>query len=153
VVWVLFTGHNAAAGHAPYVIYQGTAAGQWTAVAKEPMTGPKAVEANGGGSYPGPISTLDAASAALVLFTPPLAPNPVQLVFAVDAGHRLSPATPIPVPGLSQPMAASFLSDQAGWILGTKAPTAASPSTDAILATADGGRTWAEQYSRPSPTK
>src|SRR5207248_182221 len=59
VVWALFTGDNAAASHAPYVVYRGTADGQWTAVMKEGMTAPKEIKAGReGGSYPGPMSAL-----------------------------------------------------------------------------------------------
>jgi photosystem II stability/assembly factor-like uncharacterized protein len=51
-------------------------------------------------------------------------------------------------------MAAAFVSADAGWVLGTKTAAAAGgPPVDVILATADGGQTWQEQFSRPSPTK
>ena len=148
VVWALFTGDNAAASHSPYVIYRGTADGQWTAVMKEGMTAPKEIQARReGGSYPGPISALNTDSAAFVLFTPPLSPNPVSVVIGTSGGATFGPDRPIPP--LSSPTAASFLSATAGWVLGTKMGT---PSADAILATADGGQTWQEQYSRPNPS-
>ena len=150
VVWALFTGDNAALSHAPYVVYRGTADGQWTAVMKEGMTAPKEIQARReGGSYPGPISALGADSAAFVLFTPPVSPNPVSVMIGTNGGTVFGPGRPIPP--LSSPTAASFLNATAGWVLGTKIPPA--PSVDAILATADGGQTWQEQYSRPSPTK
>jgi len=148
VVWALFTGDNAAASHSPYVIYRGTADGQWTAVMKEGMTAPKEIQARReGGSYPGPISALNTDSAAFVLFTPPLSPNPVSVVIGTSGGATFGPDRPIPP--LSSPTAASFLSATAGWVLGTKTPP---PAVDAILATADGGQTWQEQFSRPSPS-
>ncbi|HTC81709.1 MAG TPA: hypothetical protein VK848_09265, partial [Acidimicrobiia bacterium] len=148
VVWALFTGDNAAASHSPYVIYRGTADGQWTAVMKEGMTAPKEIQARReGGSYPGPISALNTDSAAFVLFTPPLSPNPVSVVIGTNGGATFGPDRPIPP--LSSPTAASFLSATAGWVLGTKTPP---PAVDAILATADGGQTWQEQFSRPSPS-
>ena len=146
VVWASFTGEGAAMSHAPYVVYRGTADGQWTAVLKEAMTGPKSVEAPAGGSYPGPMSVLGPDSAAFVLFTPPGEP-PVSLAVATEQGRRLSPARP--VTGLSSPLAAAFLTADAGWVLGTK--TGGPPTADAILATADGGQTWQEQFSRPAP--
>jgi photosystem II stability/assembly factor-like uncharacterized protein len=52
---------------------------------------------------------------------------------------------------LASPLAAAFLSADAGWVLGTK--SGGSPSADAILATADGGQTWQEQFTRPAPTR
>jgi len=152
VVWALFTGNNAATSHSPYVIYRGTADGQWTAVMKEGMTAPKEIQARrDGGSYPGPISALGADSAAFVLFTPPQSPNPVSVVVGTNGGTVFGPDRPV-FP-LSSPVAASFLNGQVGWVLGTKLPTGNGPPVDAVLATADGGQTWQEQYSRPSPTK
>jgi hypothetical protein len=146
VVWAVFGGHNAATSHSPYVVYRGTAGGQWTPVMKEAMTGPRNVNAPAGGSYPGPMSVLGADDSAFVLFTPPGDP-PVNLSLATDNGRRLS--APRPVPGLVSPLAAAFVSADAGWVLGTKN---AGPSTvDVILATADGGQTWQEQFSRPAP--
>jgi hypothetical protein len=146
VVWTIFGAHNAAAGHSPYVAYRGTADGQWTAVMKEPMTAPQQIAAPAGGSYPGPISALGPDSAAFVTFTPPADPNPVGLVIATDNGRHLGPQKPIP--GLISPAAAAFLSAQAGWAIGGKLN-----GPDVILATADGGQTWQEQYARPAPTK
>jgi photosystem II stability/assembly factor-like uncharacterized protein len=148
VVWALFGGDNAAMSHSPYVLYRGTARGQWTAVAKEQMTAPKEIEAAAGGSYPGPLSALGPDSAALVLFTPPGVP-PVSLAVATDNGRTLGPGRAIP--DLASPLAAAFLSRDAGWVVGTK--TGGPPSIDTILATADGGATWQEQFSHPSPTK
>jgi photosystem II stability/assembly factor-like uncharacterized protein len=151
VVWALFTGNNAATSHSPYVIYRGTADGQWTAVLKEGMTAPKEIQARReGGTYPGPMSALGTDSAAFVLFTPPQSPNPVGVVVASTGGTTFGPTRPIPP--LTSPTAISFLNATTGWVLGTKTPTGTGPSVDAVLATADGGQTWQEQYSRPSPT-
>ena len=148
VVWASFTGEDAAMSHSPYVVFRGAADGQWTPVLKEAMTGPSDVTAPTGGSYPGPMSALGPDSAAFVLFTPPGEP-PVSLAVATENGRRLGPARP--VPGLTSPLAAAFLTADAGWVLGTK--TGGPPSVDAILATADGGQTWQEQFARPSPTR
>ena len=94
------------------------------------------------------MSALGPDSVAFVLFTPPGEP-PVSLALSTDNGRRLG--TPRPIPGLASPLGAGFVSADAGWVVGTK--TGGPPSVDAILATADGGQTWQEQYSRPSPTK
>jgi photosystem II stability/assembly factor-like uncharacterized protein len=146
VVWATFTGEDAATSHSPYVVYRGTADGQWTPVLKESMTGPASIQAPAGGSYPGPMSALGPDSAAFVEFTPPGEP-PVSLAVATEQGRKLS--QPRPVAGLASPLAAAFLSADAGWVLGTK--TGGPPTADAILATADGGQTWQEQFSRPAP--
>jgi photosystem II stability/assembly factor-like uncharacterized protein len=147
VVWASFTGEGAAMSHAPYVVFRGTADGRWTPVLKEAMTGPSDITAPAGGSYPGPLSALGPDSAAFVLFTPPGEP-PVSVAVAADNGGRVGPARP--VPGLVSPLAAAFLSADTGWILGTKS---GSPMADAILATADGGQTWQEQFARPAPAR
>ena len=116
---------------------------------REPMTASE-IKAPDSGSYPGPISAINGDSAAFITFTPPASPNPVNLVLATAGGRTLGPAHPIGA--LTSPSGASFLSATAGWVLGTKAPTApGAPSVAAILATADGGATWAEQFSRPAP--
>jgi hypothetical protein len=145
VVWALFSRADAAAGHIPYALYRGTAAGQWSLVAKEGMTAPDLPEAPNLGGYPAPISILTADSAVLVTFTGPADP-PVGLRLWT-AGRGLGPEQK--VPGLTSPSAASFLGPDTGWLVGSKT---GGPS-DAILATTDGGHTWQEQYSRPSPTK
>ncbi|HEY0398160.1 MAG TPA: hypothetical protein VGF00_07215 [Acidimicrobiia bacterium] len=151
VVWALFSRADAAAGHIPYALYRGTASGQWSLVAKEGMTAPDLPAAPNLGGYPAPISILDADSAALVTFTGPADPPVGLRVWSAGRGG-LGPERKIP--GLSTPMAAAFVSADAGWVLGTKTAAAAGgPSVDVILATADGGQTWQEQYSRPSPTK
>ena len=145
VVWATFIGEGAATSHVPYVVFRGTADGQWTAVMKEAMTGPSDIKAPAGGSYPGWTSALGPDSAAFVLFTPPGDP-PVSLAVATDNGRRLSPARP--VPGLSQPLGAAFVNAATGWVLGAR--TEPSPA-EVILATADGGQTWQEQFNRPAP--
>jgi photosystem II stability/assembly factor-like uncharacterized protein len=148
VVWALFTGDNAAMSHSPYALYRGTADGRWTLVAKESMTAQQLPPAPELGAYPAPISVLSADSAVLLTWTAPVDP-PVGLRLASADGRSLGPERKIP--GLSTPLAAGFVSADAGWVMGTKA--GGPPSVDAIVATADGGQTWLEQYSRPSPTR
>jgi photosystem II stability/assembly factor-like uncharacterized protein len=148
VVWALFAGNNAAAGHAPYAVYRGTATGQWTLVAKEPMTGRALPAAPALGGYPAPISVLSADAAVLLTWTGPVDP-PVGLKLASDAGRTLGPQHNIP--GLSSPAAASFTSAPTGWVVGTKQPGPGGNPADAILATTDGGATWQEQFTRPAP--
>jgi hypothetical protein len=146
-VWALFSRGDAAAGHVPYAVYRGTAAGEWRLVAKESMTAPDLPDAPSLGGYPAPISVLDADSAALLTFTGPADP-PVGLRVATGGGRSLGPERKIP--GLSTPLAASFVSPGAGWVVGTKAGNG---SMDVILATGDGGRTWQEQFARPAPAR
>ena len=144
VVWALFSRGDAAAGHIPYALYRGTAAGEWALVAKEGMTAPDLPDAPPLGGYPAPISVLGPESAALLTFTGPADP-PVGLRIATG-GRSLGPEHKIAA--LASPTAASFVTADSGWVLGTKKDT---PSTDAILATTDGGQTWHEQVARPAP--
>ena len=150
VVWALFTGDNAAMSHAPYALYRGTADGQWKLVAKEAMTGQALPAAPAPGAYPAPISALSADAAVLLTWTAPVDP-PVGLKVATDAGRTLGPMQNIP--GLASPLAASFTSATTGWVLGTKQPPPGGGAPDVILATADGGATWQEQFSRPPGAK
>lgn len=143
VVWALFTRADAAAGHAPYALYRGTAAGQWNLMAKEGMTAPDLPDAPTLGGYPAPISVIDADNAALVTFTGPADP-PVGFRLWEAGRGGLGPEQKIP--GLSSPMAASFLRGS-GWLVGTKT----GGQSDVILATTDGGRVWQEQFARPAP--
>jgi hypothetical protein len=108
------------------------------------MTAPDLPDAPPLGGYPAPISALGADSAALLTFTGPADP-PVGLRVATG-GRSLGPERKIPP--LSSPEAASFVTGDAGWVVGTKTGSGAA---DAILATADGGQTWREQFARPAP--
>jgi photosystem II stability/assembly factor-like uncharacterized protein len=143
VVWALFTRADAAAGHEPYALYRGTATGQWTLVGKESMTAPDLPDAASLGGYPAPISIIDADNAALLTFTGPADP-PVGFRLWSTGRGGLGPEEKIPE--LSSPLAASFLANSA-WVLGTKP----GGQSDVILATADGGRAWQEQFARPLP--
>jgi len=147
VVWAVFIGFGAAAGHSPYAVYRGTADGQWTLVAKEGMTAPDLPDAPALGGYPAPISALGPDQAALLTFTGAADP-PVGLQVATAGRRTLAPERKIPA--LSSPSAASFVSPDAGagWVVGTKAGNG---SIDVILATSDGGQTWQEQFARPAP--
>jgi len=146
IAWVTFIG-SASGSRVGYVTYRGTADGQWTPVVKEAMAGPQTVQAPAGGTFPGPMSALGADSAVYVSFTPLAGPaGGLDLRTATDGGRRLGPARPIP--GLFSAAAVSFLTPEVGWAIGAKS---GSPAADAVEATADGGRTWEEQYSEPIP--
>ena len=138
---------RASGSHVGYAAYRGTAGGQWTPVMKEPQAGPATVQAPAGGSSPGPMSAVGTDSALFVSFTPlATPPGGLNLREATDGGRRLGPARPLP--GLFRATAMSFLSPDVGWVIGAKA---GSSPVDAILATADGGQTWQEQYAYTVP--
>jgi hypothetical protein len=141
VVWVSFTGAEVADGRRPYVVFRGSADGEWTAVAEEAVTGPDGVDAPPAGSYAPRLSALGPDEAMLVTYTPPREP-PTAVVLATDAGSRLDGGER-PVTGLGSRSAASFRSPQLGWVVGR---SAGDPDIGVILATSDGGHTWREQY-------
>jgi hypothetical protein len=141
VVWVSFTGAEVADGRRPYVVFRGSADGEWTAVAEEAVTGPDGVDAPPAGSHAPRLSALGPDEAVLLTYTPPRNP-PSAVVLATDAGMRLHGGER-PVTGLGSRSAASFRSPQVGWVVGR---SAGDPEIGVILATSDGGHTWREQY-------
>jgi photosystem II stability/assembly factor-like uncharacterized protein len=146
VVWVYFTAAGSGS-HVGYAAYRGTATGQWTPVLKEPEAGPRTVQAPAGGSNPAPMCGLGADSALFVMYTPLGTPaNRLGLREATGGGRSLGPARPIT--GIFSALAISFVSPQLGWVIGAKPGSSA---VDAILATADGGQTWQEQYAYTIP--
>lgn len=143
--WVLFLGDGAAMMHAPYLAYateQGTA---WHGVLEEPMLEsalrPKLHLPAGPGSEPGPFSAISSSAAAFVGYTPPANGYGAASVDLVSAGGAtLKSAGDVPV--INQPLAAAFLTEAQGWVVGENLKT----STFAVEATANGGRTWTTQY-------
>jgi hypothetical protein len=140
-VWASFTGAEVADGRRPYVVFRGSTAGDWTAVVEEAVTGPEGVDAPPAGSYAPRLSALGPDQAMLLTYTPPRNP-PAAVVLATDAGSRLDGGER-PVTGMGSRAAASFRSPQLGWVVGR---SAGDPDIGVILATADGGHTWQEQY-------
>ncbi len=141
--WVLFVGSGAATMHSPYVAFATTDGHDWHAVLEETFTegGMTEVHApDGPGTYPGPFSAVSGETAVFVGFSPPLSVAPMDI--ATDNGRKLS--SPRAVTGIWDPTGTAFLSGDMGWVIGL----AAGNEKDWVIdATADGGRTWALQWS------
>jgi photosystem II stability/assembly factor-like uncharacterized protein len=141
--WVLFVGSGAATMHSPYVAFATTDGHDWHAVLEETFTegGMTEVHApDGPGTYPGPFSAVSGETAVFVGFSPPLSVAPMDI--ATDNGRKLS--SPRAVTGIWDPTGTAFLSGDTGWVIGL----AAGNEKDWVIdATADGGRTWALQWS------
>jgi photosystem II stability/assembly factor-like uncharacterized protein len=143
-LWVLFLGQGAATGHAPYLAYASQDGRAWHGVLEEQFTetalrpGVKLPE--GPGSYPGPVSAIDPGTAVFVGYTPPLGYGAAPVMLASDNGHSLTKEGD--VGAINEPMAAAFLSQDQGWVVGENLKTSAFD----IESTSNAGRTWTTEY-------
>jgi len=143
-LWALFLGQGAATGHAPYLAYASQDGRQWHGVLEEQFTesalrpGVKLPE--GPGSYPGPVSAINAGTAVFVGYTPPLGYGVAPVMLASDNGRALTKEGDVGT--IDEPLAAAFLSQDQGWVVGENLKT----SAFSVEATSDAGRSWTAQY-------
>jgi photosystem II stability/assembly factor-like uncharacterized protein len=143
-LWALFLGQGAATGHAPYLAYASQDGRQWHGVLEEQFTetalrpGVKLPE--GPGSYPGPVSAIDADTAVFVGYTPPLGYGVAPVMLASDNGRALTKEGDVGT--IDEPLAAAFLSQDQGWVVGENLKT----NAFSVEATSDAGRSWTTQY-------
>lgn len=143
--WVLFLGSGTAMMHAPYLAYATQDGTAWHGVLEEQMLEsairPKLRLPAGPGSEPGPFSVISSGAAAFVGFTPPANGwGAAPLIMATHGGAVLSRAGDIPA--INQPLAAAFLTQDQGWVVGENLKA----HTYSIETTTDAGRTWTTQY-------
>jgi photosystem II stability/assembly factor-like uncharacterized protein len=143
-LWALFLGQGAATGHAPYLAYASQDGRQWHGVLEEQFTesalrpGVKLPE--GPGSYPGPVSAISAGTAVFVGYTPPLGYGAAPVMLASDNGRALTKEGDVGT--IDEPLAAAFLSQDQGWVVGENLKT----NAFSVEATSDAGRSWTTQY-------
>ena len=143
-LWALFLGQGAATGHAPYLAYASQDGRQWHGVLEEQFTesalrpGVKLPE--GPGSYPGPVSASSAGTAVFVGYTPPLGYGVAPVMLASDNGRALTKEGDVGT--IDEPLAAAFLSQNQGWVVGENLKT----NAFSVEATTDAGRSWTTQY-------
>jgi hypothetical protein len=143
-LWALFLGQGAATGHAPYLAYVSQDGRQWQGVLEEKFTetalrpGVKLPE--GPGSYPGPVSAVNAGTAVFVGYTPPLGYGVAPVMLASDNGRALTKEGDVGT--IDEPLAAAFLSQDQGWVVGENLKT----NAFSVEATSDAGRSWTTQY-------
>jgi photosystem II stability/assembly factor-like uncharacterized protein len=143
-LWALFLGQGAATGHAPYLAYASQDGRQWHGVLEEQFTetalrpGVKLPE--GPGSYPGPVSAINAGTAVFVGYTPPLGYGVAPVMLASDNGRALTKEGDVGT--IDEPLAAAFLSQEQGWVVGENLKT----NAFSVEATSDAGRSWTTQY-------
>ena len=93
----------------------------------------------------GSDETASASSRGCYLWPMGYGAAPVDL--ASSGGATLTSAGD--VGGVTQPLATAFISPAQGWVIGVNQTQSANPGDYVIVATADGGRTWATQYRVP----
>jgi hypothetical protein len=143
-LWVIFLGQGAAMEHEPYLAYASQDGHEWHGVLEETYIEsalrPGIKLPQGPGSYPGPFSALDAGSAVFVGYTPPEGYGVAPVMLASDNGYTLTSEGD--VGAINQPMAAAFLSQDQGWVVGENLKTNAFD----VEATSNAGRTWTTEY-------
>ena len=147
--WALSIGPGAAMSQAPHVGYHADAAGATAIFAEQYFPGPNP-PGRAPGSYPGPFSALGPSAAVFIDFCPACGPGTAPWDLATGSGATLTVKGN--VGQVNVPLAASFLSTQAGWVAGTAREftnTGKSRSQQRIVATTDGGRTWRVEYATP----
>jgi photosystem II stability/assembly factor-like uncharacterized protein len=153
--WALDVGAGATMSKQPNVGYHAGPAGAVPVFAEQYFPHPGVrVAADSPGSYPGPFSAISPSAAVYIGWCPACAGTataptaPWDLV--TGSGALLTPEGT--VPGLDQPVAASFLSPQIGWVVGiviSDNGPGRVRQQQRIVCTDDGGRTWHVQYAGP----
>ena len=146
--WAMAVGPGAAMNQQPHIGYHAGPGGTRPVFAEQYFPHPGVrIAVNSPGSYPGAVSAISPAVAAFVDYCPACGYGTVPWALASGAGRELGhPGT---VAGLTSPADASFVSPQAGWVVGTltRYPRHGKPvSYPRIVSTADGGRTWQVDY-------
>jgi hypothetical protein len=147
--WALSAGPGAGMSQQSHVGYHGSQSGVTGLFAEQTMqapgTGPTRPSP---GSDPGPFSAIDSAEAVYIdaCTACGLGTAPWDLV----SGSGATLTREGNVADITSPEAASFLSAEVGWVAGTAiAGTGTFRSQQRIVATANGGRTWALQWAGP----
>jgi hypothetical protein len=157
--WAELNGPGAALSHMPQIGYH-TAGRTWQPIYAEQYTASPGLRARvpaaSPGVYPGPFSAISPDEAVFVGFCPPcsapgsprlLGPAPMDI--ALHGGATLIRRGRISQ--LTQATGAAFVTASDGWVVGTQTSYPASGSSagrtiSRIMHTADGGRSWQEQY-------
>ncbi|MDB5067355.1 MAG: hypothetical protein JWM18_3789 [Chloroflexi bacterium] len=136
--WLLDLSLEGAAGNQPYAAFA-SVGGHPPAELFEDMFGGGAARP-APGTYPGPLSVIDATTAAFLGLTPALPPDPVGFEEATVTGAAVAITHVERVPGIDRAWGASFASPTTGWVVADAGRRAV------ILVTTDAGRTWTRQY-------
>ncbi len=142
--WVLVAAGVGASNQQPYLLYRtGDDGRHWRPVLDEGYFGDAAYPAyrisEGPGAYIGPLSMVDATTAYLAGLNDESPSGFIVVAGTDDGGQALR--RPETAPGLwgEGPVALTFVDAAHGWVVGQ------SGQGSAIVATSDGGQTWARQ--------
>ncbi len=133
-----------------HVGYHATQAGATALFAEQYFQAGAQPTAKAPGSAAGPFSAISADSAAFVDSCSACGYGTAPWDLAGHGGATLSPQGN--VGGITEPQAASFTSQQDGWVAGFDGQWNAagkSRGQQRIVATSDGGRSWHVQYAGP----
>ena len=149
--WALRVGPGAAMSQDPHVGYYGNAQGAVPLFAEQYFqTAGTTPTAQAPGSDAGPFSAIDSRTAVFVDWCSACGAGTAPWELVTNAGKPLAKGGS--VGSVTEPQAASFQSQQLGWVAGTDTVLSGSgtgKSQERIVATADGGRTWLVQWSGP----
>jgi Photosynthesis system II assembly factor YCF48 len=146
--WALDIGPGAAASQMPHIGYHAGPAGAVPIFAEQYFPHPGVVvSAPSPSAYPGALSGLSASAAVYVDYCPACGYGTGPWDLVTGAGAVLTRRGN--VGGLNQPVAASFLTPELGWVAGTYLDNR-DPSRPErywrVVSTSDGGRTWRVDY-------
>jgi photosystem II stability/assembly factor-like uncharacterized protein len=149
--WALRVGPGAAMSQDPHVGYYGNARGAVPLFAEQYFQTPGTTPtAQAPGSDAGPFSAIDSQTAVFVDWCSACGAGTAPWELVTNAGKPLAKGGN--VGSVTAPQAASFQSQQLGWVAGTDTVLSGSgtgKSQERIVATTDGGRTWHVQWSGP----
>jgi len=147
--WALDVPPGASMDKEPHVGYHAGPAGAVPVFAEPYFTYPGLrVLADSPGAYAGPFSAISPSAAAFIDWDPGSSAQmaaPWNLV--TGSGAVLTPEGS--VGGLTDPVAASFISPRLGWVAGSVTSDDGYRQRWRIVFTGDGGRTWQIQYASP----
>jgi hypothetical protein len=143
-VWALDIGEGAASSQQPHVGYHGSATGADAIFAEQYFPHPGVVvSANSPSSYAGPVSAIDPTTAVYADWCPVCSDlGTAEWDLALDSGATL--AREGSVSGINQPVAASFLTAQEGWVVGVLFE--GQKVIPRIVSTSNGGVSWQIQW-------
>jgi len=148
--WALRVGPGAGMSQEPHVGYHGDQSGATALFAEQYFQTPGAMPtAQAPGSYAGPFSALSPTAAVFIDNCVACGPGTAPWDLVTNSGATL--AKEGNVGGITNAVAASFVSPEVGWVVGTELSFQGSTSRtqQRVVATTDGGRTWQIQYAGP----
>ena len=144
--WAQFLGYDSGMSKTSFVAFATQDGVHWHAVLEGPNElpdMPSVHTAPSPGSYPGPFSLVNSTTAAFAGQDPAVGYGAAPLAIVQDGGTSVSERGP--VAGITAADGMAFVTAGKGWVVGTNM-TGSDRYDSLIEATANGGRTWTQQY-------